>query len=94
MGDCGFDKAAKHEAFIRTEEAIFIYDESGPAKLRLLSPYTFFCLAYLGPGSDLPSFLISLVPALQSCALSRFIGIELHGEESSIAIHRTARVEI
>ena len=43
-----------------------------------------------------PSFLLSLAPVLQSCfrrnlslALSRFIGVELHGEESSVAVHRT-----
>ena len=29
----------------RKQAAVFTYDESGPAKLRLLSPYTFFYLA-------------------------------------------------
>ena len=52
-------------------------------------------LPYLGPLSS-PSFLFSLAPALQShsrrnlsLALSRFIDVELHSEESSVAIHHT-----
>ena len=57
-------------------------------------------LPYLGPLRS-ASFLFSLALALQSCsrrnlsfALSRFIGVELHGEESSIAIHRTERFNL
>ena len=31
----------------------------------------------------------SLAPDAMFCALSTFIGVELHGEESSVVIHRT-----
>ena len=52
-------------------------------------------LPYISPLSS-PSFLFSSALALQSrsrrnlsLALSRFIGVELHSEESSVMIHRT-----
>ena len=69
-----------------------------PLNARLLTVYVSSIkpsLPYLGPLWS-PSFLFSLAPALQSRSrcnlsftLSKFISIELHGEESSIAIHHT-----